>query len=196
MPARMPVRRSCASRTRGCVDSPHRLSAPGVRVIVVPSRTLAARHGDNCGVFQPSQHDVRRFFCGAWRKQREATPLSALETLASLWIAEHPEYHAELVDEQAALAADYAVETGRTNPFLHLSMHLALAEQVSIDQPPGVRDALARLAARAGDEHAAAHEAMECLGEVVWRAQQSSLPADPAAINAAYLECLARRVSS
>jgi hypothetical protein len=188
----MPVQRSCASRTRGCVDSPHRLSAPGVRVIVVPSRTLAARHGDNCGVFQPSQHDVRRFFCGAWRKQRDATPLSALETLASLWIAEHPEYHAEMVDEEAALAADYAVDAGRTNPFLHLSMHLSLSEQCSIDQPPGIRAAVELLAERLGSLHDAHHQAMECLGEMIWQSQRSGTPPD----GAAYIECVRRRATA
>ncbi len=93
------------------------------------------------------------------------------------------------------MTEEFTVERGATNPFLHLSMHLALAEQLSIDQPPGVRAHFERLVARSGSEHAAAHEAMECLGAVVWQAQRSSLPADPAAINAAYLDCLARRAS-
>jgi hypothetical protein len=147
-------------------------------------------------MFNPSRDDVRRFFCAAWAKHRAGQVLIPIEAIAVRWIELHPEYHALLEDTERALAEEFTVERGVTNPFLHLSMHLALAEQVSIDQPPGVRDALTRLATRTGDEHAAAHEAMECLGEVVWRAQQSSLPADPAAINAAYLECLARRVSS
>lgn len=147
-------------------------------------------------MFNPSKEEVRRFFCDAWRKQNAGELLTPLEGLALKWIAVHPEYHALLDDPERALAEEFGVERGVTNPFLHLSMHLALEEQLSIDQPPGIRSAFAQLAARAGSEHDAAHEAMECLGEIVWRAQRGSLPADTGAINAAYLECLRRRFSA
>jgi hypothetical protein len=143
-------------------------------------------------VFQPNQHDVRRFFCGAWRKQREAMPLSALEALAALWVAEHPEYHGDLDDEDAALAADYPVAAGRTNPFLHLSMHLSISEQCSIDQPSGIRPAVEALAQRLGSLHDAHHEAMECLGEMIWQSQRSGAPPD----GQAYLDCVRRRATA
>jgi len=141
-------------------------------------------------VFQPNQHDVRRFFCEAWRKRRDATPMSALETLAALWIAEHPEYDAELADLDAALAADYRVEDGRCNPFLHLSMHLTISEQCSIDQPRGIRAAIEALAARLDSLHEAHHRAMECLGEMVWTSQRSGRPPD----GEAYVDCVRRTV--
>jgi hypothetical protein len=129
-------------------------------------------------MFAPSQHDVRRFLCGAYRKHRGGEPLTPLEALAADWIAEHPEYHAELSDEAAALAAVYTVEDGRTNPFLHLSMHLTIAEQVSIDQPRGVRQAVELLAARRASLHEAHHQAMESLGEMIWESQRSGRPPD------------------
>ncbi|HXF44942.1 MAG TPA: DUF1841 family protein [Burkholderiaceae bacterium] len=144
-------------------------------------------------MFNPSRDEVRQFFCDTWRKHQSAELLLPIEAAALKWILVHPEYHELLADPQRALAEEYTVERGTTNPFLHLSMHLALDEQVSIDQPPGIRAAFARLAARAGDEHEAAHEAMECLGRIVWEAQRGVLPADAAAINAAYLDCLLRR---
>jgi Domain of unknown function (DUF1841) len=147
-------------------------------------------------MFNPSRDDVRRFFCGAWARHRAGEVVTPLEATALRWIEVHPEYHALLEDPERALAADFTVERGSTNPFLHLSMHLALDEQLSIDQPAGVRAAFQRLVVQAMDEHAAAHEAMECLGEVVWQAQRSSLPADTGAINAAYLDCLARRAGA
>ena len=140
-------------------------------------------------MFQPSQLDVRRFFCETWRKQREALPLTPMEAMAADWITEHPEYHAELSDLDAALAAVYSVEAGRTNPFLHLSMHLSIAEQISIDQPPGIRDACRALARRLDSEHAAHHQIMECLGEMIWQSQRSGLPPD----GPAYIECVRRR---
>ncbi len=144
-------------------------------------------------MFQPSQHDVRRFFCEAYAKHRGpvAQPLSAIEAIAARWIDEHPEYHADLADVDAALAAVYSVEDGRTNPFLHLAMHLTLSEQMSIDQPAGIRQAIELLGARLNSLHEAHHQAMECLGEMVWTSQRSGLPPD----GVAYLECVRRRAT-
>jgi hypothetical protein len=142
-------------------------------------------------MFAPSQHDVRRFFCEVHRKQREGLPLTPIETLAGRWVDEHPEYHAELGDVDAALAASYTVEEGRTNPFLHLSMHVSIAEQLSIDQPRGIRQAFELLAARRGSAHEAQHEMMECLGEMIWASQRSGLPPD----GEAYLDCVRRRAT-
>lgn len=129
-------------------------------------------------MFAPSQEQVRRFFCEAWSKHQAAMPLTPLEAQAADWIAEHPEYHADLVDVDAAIAAQYSVEDGRTNPFLHLSMHLSLTEQVSIDQPRGIKAAVGKLAERRNSLHAAHHEAMEALGEMVWASQRSGQPFD------------------
>jgi Domain of unknown function (DUF1841) len=143
-------------------------------------------------MFQPSQLDVRRFFCTTWRKQCKSAPMSALETLAALWIAEHPEYVADLADEEAALAASYSVDDARTNPFLHLSMHLSISEQCSIDQPTGIRRAVETLAERTNSLHDAHHQAMECLGEMIWTAQRSGTPPD----GLTYLECVQRAGSA
>ena len=143
-------------------------------------------------MFQPSQHDVRSFFCSTWRRQREGLPLTPLEAQAAQWIDEHPEYHAALSDEAAALAASYRVEDGRENPFLHLSMHLSIAEQVSIDQPTGIRQAVDLLAARKQSLHEAHHEVMECLGEMIWASQRSATPPD----GLAYIDCVRRRATA
>ena len=142
-------------------------------------------------MFSPSQQDVRRFLCEAWRKQRAGEVLAPIEALAAGWISEHPEHHAELSDVEAALAAVYAVDEGRTNPFLHLSMHLSIAEQVGIDQPRGIREAFEKLAIRRGSAHAAHHEIMECLGEMIWTSQRSGLPPD----GEAYVDCVRRRAN-
>jgi Domain of unknown function (DUF1841) len=142
-------------------------------------------------MFQPSQNDVRRFFCAAYRGWRDGLPLDPMQAIVADWIAEHPEYHAELADEAAALQAVYTVEDGRTNPFLHLSMHLSIHEQCAIDQPTGIRQAVELLAARRSHLHAAHHEVMECLGEMVWASQRSGLPPD----GQAYLEAVRRRAT-
>ena len=147
-------------------------------------------------MFNPSKDEVRRFFCDAWSKHRGGGVLTPLEAIAVDWMRLHPEYHDELADSAAAVARNYGIDEGRTNPFLHLSMHLAIAEQLSVDQPPGIRDAYRRLVARRGDEHAAAHAVMDCLGEVVWTAQRAGSPVPPAEMSARYLDCLERRASA
>ncbi len=140
-------------------------------------------------MFAPSQHDVRRFFCDVAAKRRDAMPLTALEDLAAQWIAQHPEYAADLADTDAALAEVFAVDDGRTNPFLHLSMHLSISEQLSIAQPRGIRQAFELLAVRRGSAHLAQHEVMECLGEMLWMSQRGGLPPD----GEAYVDCVRRR---
>lgn len=142
-------------------------------------------------MFNPSKDDVRRFFCEAWAKHRSALPLTPLEAIAVDWIAQHPEYHKVLSDLESALARDYSVAQGQSNPFLHLSMHLSMEEQVSIDQPVGIRDALAQLATKLGDRHAAMHEAMEALGEMIWISQRNGTPMD----GQAYVDAVRKRAA-
>lgn len=140
-------------------------------------------------MFNPTKEEVRRFFCDAWRKTQAGEVLTPLEAIARDWMLQHPEYADELADTNAAQAADYDIAKGQSNPFLHLSMHLSIDEQVSIDQPPGIRDAFQQLAARLGSAHEAHHEIMECLGEMLWTAQRNGTPPD----GAAYVENVRRR---
>ncbi|AIY41234.1 hypothetical protein LT85_2076 [Collimonas arenae] len=141
-------------------------------------------------MFNPSQDDVRRFFCETYRKQHANEILTPLEAIASDWLVQHPEYADDLKDVNAALSADYSVENGQTNPFLHLSMHLSIAEQISIDQPPGIKAVATALTQRLQSEHEAHHHIMECLGEMIWNSQRSGLPPD----GAAYIDCIRKRI--
>ena len=138
-------------------------------------------------MFNPTRDQARQFLVDAWRKRREKLPATPLETLAADLVGLHPEYHA-LLEAADALTREWTPEQGETNPFLHLSLHLAIEEQLSIDQPPGSRAAFEALLARRGDRHAALHAVLDCLGETVWRAQRDRRPLD----GAAYLDCLRR----
>ncbi len=141
-------------------------------------------------MFNPSRDQVRQFFFGVWRKYKNRQPLEGAETLALPVILQHPEYHAMLEQPERYLGRDYPPEFGETNPFLHLSMHLSLAEQASIDQPPGIRERLERLAAKLGDRMEAEHAAMDCLAEMLWQAQRHGSSYDPAI----YLGCIEERI--
>ncbi|MBH9553535.1 DUF1841 family protein [Inhella gelatinilytica] len=142
-------------------------------------------------MYTPSQLDVRRFFCTTYRQWRQGLPLDPMQKVAQPWVAAHPEYFPELEDEATALALNYRVEDGKTNPFLHLAMHLTLAEQLSIDQPAGIRQAVELLAARLGSLHEAHHVAMDALGEMIWESQRSGLPPD----GHAYLDRVRQRAT-
>ena len=142
-------------------------------------------------MFTPSQEQVRRFFCGAWAKQQAGQPMEAIEQLAAGWIAEHPEWHADFADADAAIARDYGDGAVGGNPFLHLSMHLSISEQCSIDQPRGIRQAVELLAARRADLHAAHHEVMDCLGQMLADAEASGRAPD----GDAYVACVQRRAT-
>ena len=139
-------------------------------------------------MFTPDQAEVRRFFCGAWRKRGEGLPVTPLELLAADWMARHPEYHQVLGDEAAAVAFQYSPDSGHENPFLHLSLHLSIQEQVSIDHPRGIRAAWQALLARTGSDHEAAHALIECLAEAIWRSQRGNLPIDELAYRRAIAE--------
>jgi len=140
-------------------------------------------------MFTPSRDEARRFLVDAWGKYRAGAPLTALERMAAGIVALHPEYHPIVEDPDRHLDRDYRPESGDVNPFLHLSLHLAVAEQLGIDQPPGIRAHHERLTLARGDEHAALHALLDCLGEVLWHAQRHGTPPDAAI----YLACLERQ---
>ena len=137
-------------------------------------------------MFDPTREQVREMFFETWRKYRAGEPISGIETIALDVVLAHPEYHAALDDPERTRDRDYVDES---NPFLHMSLHLALEEQLSIDQPPGIKSRFEALLARCRDRHEALHHALECLAQTVWRAQRDHAPPDAAA----YLECLAVR---
>jgi hypothetical protein len=137
----------------------------------------------------PTRDEARRFLTDAWRKYRAGEPLSALEQTASQLMAMHPEYHRLLEAPGEHIDRDYRPEQGDINPFLHLSLHLAVAEQLAIDQPSGIAAHYARLRDARGDAHEALHAIVECLGETIWQAQRTGTAPDAAL----YLACLERQ---
>ena len=142
-------------------------------------------------MFSPTQADVRHFFCAVYAKSQAGQPIEAIETIASLWIDEHPEYHAELADIDAALASMATAVEGQGNPFLHLSMHLSISEQCSIDQPRGIRQAVELLSHKKQSLHEAHHATMECLGRMIFESQRSGKMPD----GNIYIDCVQRHAT-
>jgi hypothetical protein len=129
---------------------------------------------------------ARRFFIDTWEKYRQGRALEPLEDLVLGVILDHPEYQSLLEDPDQALARDFPPEAGRTNPFLHMGMHVAIREQVGADHPAGIAALYQTLLRRYGDAHGLEHRIMECLGEALWIAQRNHTLPD----ERAYLDCV------
>ena len=145
-------------------------------------------------MFNPTRDQARDFLFEAWRKFRAAELLTAMESMAVEVISLHPEYHAMLADRDRYLETyrdrDYPPEFGETNPFLHLNMHLSIREQVSIDQPAGVKHFHMALSKQLGTTLTAEHEMMDCLAEMIWHAQRHRTGPDAQI----YLACLTKKL--
>ena len=140
-------------------------------------------------MFNPTRAEARQFLFDAWRKHRDKAILTDLEALAADHILRHPEYHALLDDPDGNRDRDWLPEQGETNPFLHLMMHLSISEQLTIDQPAGIRERYRALVMKHGDEHRAMHETMDCLAEMIWTSQRHGSQPD----GVAYLTCMEKK---
>lgn len=141
-------------------------------------------------MFKPSREQVRQLFFETWRKYRHHEILSGIETIALEVILQHYEYHSILENAEDYLDKDYLPEMGDVNPFLHMSMHMAIKEQLSIDQPAGIRERFLHLQKHFSDEHEAAHHVMECLAEMIWQAQRNQTSPD----STVYFDCLDKQL--
>ena len=138
---------------------------PDHRVVRVPEKGAVVIFGQDRG-------ELRKMYADAWKKRLDGKPLSPLETQIADVIAEHPEYHDAIVDDN--LEREYTPDGGQTNPFLHMGLHLGLREQVATNRPHGIAGIFEALATRLGDPHDAEHRMIECLAETLWEAQSQN----------------------
>jgi len=136
-------------------------------------------------MFSNDRTELRKVFYDCWKLKRDGQSLDALQQMIAGVIEQHPEYHA-LLESDTYLDRDFHAVAGETNPFLHMSMHIALIEQISTDRPTGIRDCHQQLTRSLGSPHEAEHRMMECLTEAIWQAQRNNQMPD----ESAYLACL------
>jgi hypothetical protein len=125
-----------------------------------------------------TREQLRRSYLDAWHKQRGGSLLTPLEAMIADVVGVHPEYQALIENADRALTQDPDATNGSENPFLHMGLHMAVREQVSIDRPPGVRALHAALRGRYGNVHDAEHVLMESLAETLWEAQRAGREPD------------------
>jgi hypothetical protein len=127
-------------------------------------------------IFGQDRNELRRMYADAWRKFRDGAVLSPLEAQIAQVVGEHPEYHASL--DEDAVQRDYSPDDGRTNPFLHMGLHLAVREQLATNRPPGIRQVHATLRSGIGDAHTCEHRMIDCLAEILWQSQRDNSAPD------------------
>ncbi len=147
-------------------------------------------NSENDQASQENRDASRRFFIDVWRKYNAGSVLEPLESLIAGVIIQHPEYHNLLEDTSAALETDFNPDAGESNPFLHMGLHITIQEQIGADRPLGIREIYEIGLERQGDPHMLEHRIMECLGEILWRAQRDQAMPD----EVAYLESVRRIV--
>jgi len=127
-------------------------------------------------IFGQDRQELRQMYADAWRKAQAAEVLSPLEAQIAQVIEDHPEYQSALSDE--AREASFAPEAGKTNPFLHMGLHLAVRDQVAMDRPHGISNIFQQLVKKHSKAHEAEHRILDCLAETLWEAQNRNGPPD------------------
>ncbi len=127
-------------------------------------------------IFSDDRKELRQMYADAWRKSQDRQVLSPLEAQIAKVIEDHPEYQAELGGE--ALEASFTPSEGKTNPFLHMGLHLAVRDQVATDRPPGITYIFQELVKQYSDPHESEHRMLDCLAETLWEAQNQNAPPD------------------
>jgi len=140
-------------------------------------------------LFSNDRTELRQIFFNAWQKQKQSLPLEPMEQIIVNVIKLHPEYHTFFDKSDSNINKDFSPEMGQVNPFLHLSMHISIHEQLSVNQPIGITDAFNQLLEKTKDPHEAEHILMDCLGEMIWKAQRENSAPD----EKLYFQCIQKQ---
>jgi len=134
-------------------------------------------------MYSNNRDAYRQFFFSVWQKYQKKLPLEAAEARLVDVILQHPEYHSFLEKPDAFTHQEFALEE---NPFIHMSLHMALREQIDMNRPAGIKTVEQELKLKHPDPHQIEHQMMECLCSMMAKAQQTGITPD----DASYLELL------
>jgi hypothetical protein len=124
-------------------------------------------------IYGQDRNQLRRIWFEAWQNHQNKETLIPLHQELINIIKLHPEYHLMLDNPDNYLGKEYLPEFGETNPFLHMSMHQGIHEQLSSDRPNGIREVYTKLCKKIGDAHETEHAMMEGFAETLWQAQRT-----------------------
>lgn len=128
-------------------------------------------------MYTNNREAYRQAFFTVWQKYQKKWPLDALEQQLIEVILLHPEYHSLLDKPQAFKGQEFALEE---NPFFHMSLHMAIREQIRTNRPVGIAPLYQQLLVKHNDVMAVEHKMMTCLTDIMWNAQQQGKAPDEA----------------
>ena len=107
--------------------------------------------------------------------------LSELEKIAYSIILEHPEYNYIFENQEKYLDYQWLPEDGIINPMLHLALHMAVTEQLSVTKLSAITSTeintlQQQILQKYPIRHQAEHQLMECLAEMIFHAERSKTP--------------------
>lgn len=138
-----------------------------------------------------NRNELRQYFFNSWNKFQAKLPLESMEQQVVDVILLHPEYHFIFASPEKYIDHDFFPELDEPNPFLHLSLHLSIREQVTTNRPAGIRALFDNLSLKKA-KHELEHDFMTCLAETLWLAQKNGQMPD----ETAYLENLVHNYST
>ncbi|MBT4835715.1 MAG: DUF1841 family protein [Methylococcales bacterium] len=133
-----------------------------------------------------NREEMRQFYCECWRKHQQQEICQPIEQQIIGIMLLHPEYHSFFEQNEQATQRDFHPQLGETNPFLHIALHLTLAEQIQTDKLKGLKTLYENICRRKQDSHIAEHLMIECLSSQIWETQHNQTTFD----DKKYLRCL------
>jgi len=127
-------------------------------------------------IFGQDRNEIRKMYADAWKKHCDKLPITPLDSQIAAVIEWHPEFHDDVTGDD--LEKDYTPDGGKTNPFLHMGLHLSIREQIATNRPPGIGSVFTSLTTQCGDAHTAEHQMIDCLAETLWEAQSQNTAPD------------------
>lgn len=121
-------------------------------------------------MYTDNRDAYRQAFFVAWDKYKKQQMLNPMEAQIVEIILVHPEYHTLLENPKQFEKQEFSLEE---NPFFHMSLHVAIREQIRMDRPSGVADIYQQLNEKFQDPHEAEHAMVTCLAQTLWQAQQT-----------------------
>jgi hypothetical protein len=126
-------------------------------------------------MYTDDRNAYRKIFFDVWASHQKKLPLEPVESQVLDVILSHPEYHSMLEQRGKFMSQEFELEE---NPFFHMSLHIAVREQLQLDRPAGIRLAYQQLLSRHETAFAAEHIMVAMLGTVLHQAQQTGTPPD------------------
>lgn len=126
--------------------------------------------------YSNDRNQLRQFYFETWQKHKSGQALLDLEKQILAVILDHPEYQKILNDKMLALTKDFSVELNQPNPFMHMGLHLAVRDQIKLNQPEGIQTLFQQQLVKGKKAHDIEHQMMDILANQLWQdtqAQQS-----------------------